>query len=167
MKHLMTALLLSLLSAPVSAGEPMWAGVPLDDLPALELGAPTLNTQGSGWRAPLEGGGFVQVDIFEDAEAARAAFDFQRVAAFSMPQPELDIGGAVPAVGDGAGAALFVDRNVVVLIRDDAGRATERCAAIRGALEIARELEQYAWEQQELGEQVLRWDRYGRLHSSD
>jgi len=148
------------LAGTADAGEPLWAGVPLDELAQMGIQAPTLNDLDSGWRAPIEGGGFIQVDIFESVEAAREVFDFRRVAAFQAQLPELDIGGDVPAVGDGHVAVLFVDRNVVVTIRDPSEQATVRAGLIREALDIDHAAQPY--DTREVDGERVSWDNYGR-----
>ncbi|MFT4621521.1 MAG: hypothetical protein ACI8PZ_000173 [Myxococcota bacterium] len=121
---------LLLLSASASAAD--WAGVPLTQLDALGLGAPTLSDVGHAWRAPLPEGGFVAVEVFADAEAAAAAFAARRVTASNMEQPELALGDA--AVGDLEGYLLVQDGNVLVRVRSLGGGAAVIAERIRGAL---------------------------------
>jgi len=169
-RTLTIALAALLFASPAVAGESLWAGVPLDALQAMDLEAPTLHALDSGWRAPIPGGGFVQVDIFDSVEEAREVFEFQRIARFQAQLPEVDIGGDVPAVGDRDFALLFIDRNVVVTISDPAGQATVRAGLIRGALNVGPEdgpgdgAQQpvEAAEVREVDGESIRWDSFGR-----
>jgi hypothetical protein len=155
----MTGLALIALLSAAPGDLPPWAGVPLEQLPALALGEPSLHWLDSGWQAPLEGGGFVRVDLYASAQAALEAFEFQRQAAFTVALP--DAGLDVPAAGDGVGALMVVDRNALITVRDPGERAGERAAAVRaalvvddGAAQVVRELE--------IDGLTVRWDGYGR-----
>jgi len=162
-----TLLTLALMIGFAHADEPIWAGIPLDSLSQMGIDAPTLNHLDSGWRAPIRDGGFVQVNIFETEVAALEAFRFQSMAAASTQLSQLyaDIGGGdeVTAVGDGERFVLFLDRNVLVTIRDDNGEATIRAGQLRAALagpDVAYDLTPV--DEQVVDGQRVTWDNYGR-----
>ncbi len=117
-----------------------WAGVPLDRLPGLGLGAPSLAERADtglevAWRAPLEGGGWVDLAVHPDVASAEAAWpeDLLRLAA--RPFPALDLAGVDAAAGDGVGWVVARRDNVRVAVRDPAGRAAEVALALLGALQ--------------------------------
>lgn len=150
-------LLLALCSSGLAqAGE--WAGVPVDQAPALGLGSVTVSEVGVGWRAPLATGGFVAVEVFADAEAADAALTHRAATASNMAQPVLAVGDR--AVGDGEAYALVRDENVLIRVRALAGGATAVVERVRSALVevapvgVSRELQ--------TDDGVRRWDMVGR-----
>jgi len=165
-------LLLALLFASPAHADTLWAGVPLAELAALGLGEADLHLEASGWRAPIpaqgaEGVGFVLCNIHPDLDAARADFAFQgggasAGAASSMAQPPLALAPGVDAVGDLAEFLVFRDQNMVCVVRDRAGRAAERAAALRAALVVDGASEPADWRALDGDGQRVLWDGFGR-----
>lgn len=139
-----------------SAGGPLWAGVPLAELAALGVGAPTLAHHTSAWRAPLEGGGIVDVAWFAtEADAQRAA----GARVFSSAQH------ALPPLGPdrwgSPGEILLVrDRNVVIFVRSQSGTADLAMTSLQGALVV--DATGPDWQTLTLDGQPMAWDATGR-----
>ncbi len=158
---------LGAVTSPALAGDDLWAGVPLDQLAALALGAADLHLDASGWRAPIpaeEGGriGFVLCNIHPDLDTAKADFAFQSGAASSVAQPPLALAPGVDAVGDLAEFLVFRDQNLVCAVRDHGGRAAERAADLRGALVAEGAAPQQEWRVIEADGLRVAWDGFGR-----
>lgn len=108
--------LLLLLSLAL-AGEPE---LPVDQLQALGLDAPTTSTTVPGWRAALPGGGLVKGYQAENEEKAKAYFEAQLKTAQAgvWPQADLPALDADQAVGDGTVSLLLRKGTVVLYVRD-------------------------------------------------
>lgn len=146
-----------------------WAGVPLEMLPELSVGEPTLNLLESGWQAPIEGGGFVRVTLYTTELEAREAFQMQRMMATSAPLSVYEgvardrtddrVEDRVEAVGDGAGLLLLRDGNIILLVRDPQDEASAVVERLRAALQtdgVTR-----VWQQRELDGVQIWWDGFG------
>jgi hypothetical protein len=123
-------LLLTTLLAFAGDG-PTWAGVPLERLDDVGLGAPTLTDGEDSWRAPLPAGGYAHLWILPDEATAQKTFDWKARSAMTR-QPESLETTRDQAVGDGTNLVLLREGNVVLLVRDhglQAGKIADRILA--------------------------------------
>ncbi len=127
------AVLLCLAPALASAADTVWAGIPLDTLAPLGLGAPSIDVRGDAWRAGLPDDGFVRLAVFADADAARADFARAAQSASSRALPALP-GVGDEAAGDGAQVVLVRDANVVLQVVDPTGSASAWTDRLRASL---------------------------------
>jgi hypothetical protein len=151
----------TLLLGLATAGEPLWAGVPLASLDTLGVGAPTVSHRTSAWRAPLAGGGIVDVALFPTEEDA---IRHAQARVYSSSQH------ALPPLGPdrwGAeGEILLVrDRNVVLFVRSQAGSADTAAAALQSALVV--ESTGPDWQTLTVGGVPLAWDACGNRRVVD
>ncbi|MBN1335013.1 MAG: hypothetical protein JXB39_03535 [Deltaproteobacteria bacterium] len=162
MKPLLLGLLLAAGVAGAGPSVPLpWVGIPLARLPELGVGVPMLSTEISGWKAPLQAGGFVRVWILPDEAVASAEFAFQQGAVSSRGLPPLAGLPEAEAAGDGAGILLVRDRNVLILVRDPEDQALEVAGRLRAAL-VTSAPEGTA-DERTMGDRVWVWDSCGRL----
>lgn len=155
------ALLLVLLTSPTSAAaeEGLWAGIPLDTLPALELATPHLDLLRSAWQAALPNG-FVKVSIHPSVEDAQAAFTTQVMTATTRELPALTLEGADEARGDHEQLLVARSKNVVILVRDRDARAA---AAVSGLLDALVTDAPAGTEQEKVVDGTrVEWDSCGR-----
>jgi hypothetical protein len=157
--HAARAWVLLAVSAGVAHAGP-WAGVPLDELPKLELRALTLDQQESRWQAATAAG-FVRVATFDDEAAAIVAFDREVEMAAAVPLPAVVVAGADDARGDPSELLVLRSRNVVLVVRDRAGAATAVAQRVLAALVETAPAGVYR--EKAVGERVLEWDKVGRL----
>ncbi len=150
---------------PTVVGETPWAGIPLEQLPALGLGEPQLDAHRSAWRARLPEGGFVRLLWFPDDRQARLGFSFEKLSASTRSLPPLDWTHSpdrdVEAVGDTAGMIVLRDGNLVLVVRDHRERAGELAQALQAAM--VTDAPQAEPIERDLGGRVARWDSCGRL----
>lgn len=169
----MTIFAMLALSALLSFGGPsdsplnatVWAGVPLEQLDALGLQNPVLDSYVSGWQAGIQTGGFVRATLHPTLDAARQDFAVQaQAAATRIMEPFastglLHDGIEVEAVGDGKDILVFRDRNVVFVVRDLQGDALGFARRIQGAL-TSNAPQGVSQERKVAGSTVL-WDSCG------
>jgi hypothetical protein len=122
-----------LMAAAASAGPP-YVGLPLDAVPGLGLGEPTLSRALDEVRISLPQGGVAVVEIAPTDDEADVWFERRlRTAATRWPAATAPL----PfdrAVGDGAAVLLVRQRNAVVYVRDLGNDATDVATAILAAL---------------------------------
>ncbi len=154
-------MLTTLLVGAALAADPPWAGVPLQALPSLGVGEPTLSHLGSVWRAPLDAGGFVDVTIYDSEQAA---LDAAARRVFTAAQH------ALPALGpdrwgDGDSLLLIRDRNVLILVRSTRGDALGPAEALRRALVV--DAAGPDWQTLTVDGVPVAWDSCGRRRVLD
>jgi hypothetical protein len=139
-----------------AAGGGIWAGVPLQDLTELGVGSPTLAHHTSAWRAPLDGGGIVDLWWFETQAEALTAAQARVTSSSQRPLPPLgqDRWGA-------PGEILLVrDRNVVLFVRSGSGGADEAMSRLQAALVV--ESEGPDFQTLTVDGMAIAWDATGR-----
>ena len=117
-----------LLLAPALAGEPTFAGVPVDDLPRLARTAPTFLDGVDGWRA-VAPGGWALHRWAADAAGGTETFRFL-VATVQAPLPAVVVPGADEARGDDH---FVVARRANVVVQVRAEHALAEAAALLAA----------------------------------
>jgi hypothetical protein len=149
------ALLLGLAVASAQASAEDWAGVPLDRLPALGLGAPTLDEQADRWRAPLPAGGWVELRWYPTAELAAA--DFERLVAFGASKPAIRVG---PRQAGDAVSGLELKDNLIFRFSSPDGQGWDWVSRL-GA-QLVTQVPAEAWQTRGEGPGAKSWDLVGR-----
>ncbi len=151
----------SLLFGLAAAGEALWAGVPLASLETLGVGTPTVSHLGSSWRAPLPGGGIVDLTWYATPELALAAAQGRIHTAAQHPLPALgqDLWGAP---GD---ILLARDRNVLIFVRALDGTADTALQALQAALVV--DATGPDWQTRVVDGVPVAWDSCGRRRVGD
>lgn len=162
MRTLISLVFLGALTFGDAAHAQSFQGVALDRLPTTipALGRPTVDELADRWRAPLADGGWVVVQVFPDANAARGAFDVAATTQASRPPARLD----ADTAGDDQLRLRRVG-NVVLTVRSTAGRAIAYADALERAIVPGSPRpapRTPAFLAREVDGQTLRWDVYGR-----
>lgn len=146
-----------LMSSLLLAAEPNWAGVPLTKVAALQLQDVELSSAGSLWQASDAHQGWVKLRWYPTVDAAKVDFQFQAVAATTIPQPALVLSGADEAQGDGAAWVMARSRNVIVFVRSQDAQAATRARSVLAALQPEGTVASPA-----PGVDAATWDAFGR-----
>lgn len=143
------------------ADEPLWAGVPLASLESLGVGAPTVSHRASSWRAPLAGGGIVDLSMFPTEQAAirHAQARVYSSAQHVLPSLGPDRWGAPGEI------VLIRDRNVVLFVRSSEGVADQVAEVLQEALVV--ETSGPDWKTLTVDGTVLAWDACGNRRVVD
>ncbi len=142
--------------ALASAGEPLWAGVPLASLEALGIAAPSLSHLAPRWRAPLEGGGVVDVAWYPTPEAARQAAGAWSTMTSQRPLPPL----GTDRWGMEGDILLVRERNLVLWVRSLDGSADLVMAGLLERLVV--EVDDQEWQTRQVEGLTIAWDGCGR-----
>jgi hypothetical protein len=146
----------TLLFGLATAAEPLWAGVPLASLEGLGIGAPTVSHLDSSWRAPLSGGGIVDVTWYPTVGAAQEAALVRGTQSAQRPLPEL----APNRWGQEGEILLVRDQNVLMFVRSLDGTADVAMTALQGALVVEPSGDD--WQEMRIDGQLVAWDACGR-----
>ena len=123
-----------LLMATSAWASPPYVGLPLDVVPALGLGEPTLSRELDEVRIALPHGGVAVVEIAASDDEADVWFENRlRTSAAHWPVANSPLP-YERAVGDGTAVLLVRQRNAVVYVRDLGNDATVVANAILAAL---------------------------------
>lgn len=154
-----------LFSEPAFADpQPIWAGIPLEDLSAMGVGSPTLDALEDAWQAPLGVGGLVRVVIHPNVASARRDFRLQSVAVATMPLKPYELpplGDLDRVVGDGETILLVHTRNVLIFVHDPALEADEVTKALFAHLAVGP-VDGVAYQDARINGRTVTWDQYGR-----